>query len=525
MSTLEANLKIEQFNGLRGQNAVADPLQSGQISASEMKNVELLTQNAPPSGICSMKGRKEIAALPDQEIIGQWESVQLGVSYWIVYAVDGTKGYLYHFKPSTQTFDLIDDSLTPVRQANGLTMAQGFDDVFVFTNGVDDYVCVNMTGEVSRLNAVDAEQRPIRGLCLKTQNGRLITNSGNRVHWSRTGDIFDWNTDETDVVTNPAYQEFDRDITALETYGDALVVFTETHSVQFTGNPGDPESFARSGATGGGTASFQSVLKFDNKLFYYDPVAKNIFAYYLYDSGQMRPSDGLGNQVLNLWSQIDPNRLDEVALKGYVSGPYSEIWASLPLQSDDKILIFDYPRGEWVVRDMGPVKALTVYQKEMFAAVGGSIVKERSGDSVLGDFVESSYTCHPIDLGSDSNLKVPKMPLILTFDDSASNNFSLEIMLDNDPKTKRVKRIEKSGDAFLIWATEDGSVGGEWAMDDGTGGYYWNFDDALEQTFNLYGLLPFKQLRLRFFTEKPGDSFAIRRLELKRVKIKTKMLG
>ena len=43
--------------------------------------------------------------------------------------------------------------------------------------------------------------------------------------------------------------------------------------------------------------------------------------------------------------------------------------------------------------------------------------------------------------------------------------------------------------------------------------------------FNLAGLLNFKQLQIRIFTEEKGQEFGIKRLELKRVKFKTKTIG
>ncbi|MDR2902193.1 MAG: hypothetical protein LBU87_03705 [Lactobacillales bacterium] len=527
MYTHETNLKVDRFLGIRLLNPIVD-MQNGYLSAYDAKNVELrYAETSSNVGIYSMKGRQKIATLEGKKIIGQWESIQLGVRYWLVYAIDDAKGYLYHYKPSAGTFDLLYDDLSPVPKANGITTAQGFDDVFVFTNGVDDYVAVMMSADekCKCLDAVDAEGRNIRGLILKMHNGRLVTNCGNRIHWSRTGDIYDWSSSDTGYVTNAAYQEFDSDVTAAEVYGDALVVFTNTHSVQFQGNPGDVSSFSRSEATGGGCAGPMAVCKFDNKLFYYDAKARNVFAYYLYDSGQTRPSDGLAGNMLKFFAQIDENKLGQISIVAVSSSNKSELWFHLPLLEGSVILIYDYLKQEWVCRDMGPLTSIQAISGDVYGAHEDMLVKEDSGDTVLGEFYPCEYTCHTIDLGSDSNLKIPKMPLIFTFDTHYSNNFSLEFMIDERTDTAKIKRIEKQGDAFLIWATEDGAIGGVWAHDDGEGGYYWNYDDAFDSTYNLHGLVPFRQLRLKFYTEKSGDSFGIKRIEMKRVKIKTKMIG
>lgn len=529
MATHQIDMTFSHFLGLRQMTPppVVNPA-TGQISAYDLKNVELKNSTTIPSvGICSMSGRKKIAELEGKTLIDQFESTQLGVSYWIVYAVDETKGYLYHFKPTTNTFELIYEGLTPVHQANGITLTQGFDDVFVFTNGVDDYLSVNMTAttKCKFLNATDAEGRDIRGLCLKVQDGRLITNSGSRVHWSRTSDIYDWSSQETGVVTNPVYQEFDRDITAIETYGDALVVFTASYSVQFSGNPGDTTSFRRTDATGGGCAGYKAIVKFANKLFYYDAVAKDVFTYYLYDSGQTRPSDGFGSAMMKYWNIVDPTRLNELTITPVTGTDRSELWFSVPLMEKDIVLVYDSITSEWVVRDMGPAIAWRVIDDVLYCANGSALYRENIGDTADGEFYQSMYACHTINLGSDSNTKIPKMPLILTLDDQYSNNFTIEIVLDEDPMKTKTIRVERKSDKFLIWANEDGTVGGEWAEDDGTGGYYWHYDDAFNKVQNVYKLVPFKQMRLKFYTEQSGDSFGILKMEMKRVKVKTKTIG
>ena len=133
-------------------------------------------------------------------------------------------------------------------------------------------------------------------------------------------------------------------------YNNSLIVFTDSYSVAYTGNPGDATSFQRSGASGGGCASFKSVIKFDNKLFYFDAKAKNVFAYYLIDVGQTRPTNGLADNVIEFFDQIDTTRLDEIETVSFVDGDRSEIWFKLPYLNGDRILIYDYLKSEWVER-------------------------------------------------------------------------------------------------------------------------------------------------------------------------------
>lgn len=527
------DLFIQNFRGIRKVNPVVDVVSQGVISASVCKNVELnFTENGDNVGIYTTLGNKSIIDF-EKKIIGQFESVQSGVSYWFVYAVDENGGYLYLYKPTENTYELIKDGFTKTETCNAITIAQGFYDWFVFTNGVDDFVgiCLNHETESERiknLEAVDAERRDIRGLALEVYNGRLVTACENRVHWSKVADIFDWSSSTTEVVTNPAYQEFDRNVTAIATYNDMLIAFTNEYSTYFKGNPGDATDFTRGGASGGGCPSFKSVIKFDNKLFYYDDVAKNVFAYYLLDTGQTRPTEGLANNIVEYFKSIYRSRIKEIEITNYIANNKTEIWLKIPTLNKNVILIYDYVKGEWLERvAQSDLRAISVIDGALYSASGGKILKEYLSSLFDGEFIPCEYKMNVINVGSDSNLKVPKMPLIITLDFDRDNDFFIEFIYDDKPERSKIKRVVKVAKSYLIWAKSyDDENGGFWAIDenDEKGGI-WVDGDKNTVMFNLAGLLNFKQLQIRIFTEEKGQELGIKRLELKRVKLKTKTIG
>ena len=216
---------IDKFRGIREQNPVCEVVSSGQMSAVLSQNVELeFSQNGDHVGIRTVKGDTLAFSLPDVMIYGFFESVQEGASYYFVYGArqkenGEAEGVLWSVDLMKGEAEELKSGLQAKENCNGITIAQGFDDWFVFTNGADDYVACRMKDKtVQNLNAKDAEGRDIRGLCLESYDGRLVTNSQNRVHWSKVQDIFEWSEQTTGVLTNPAYQEFDRDITALTEY-------------------------------------------------------------------------------------------------------------------------------------------------------------------------------------------------------------------------------------------------------------------------------------------------------------------
>ena len=138
------DLFIENFRGIRNLTPVADVVSSGTISAVTCQNVELRnTENSANIAIFTAKGNKKVKDV-GKKVIGQFESVQGGVSYWFIYAIDDTKGYLYSYDTVQDSLNLLNVDLSASKVCNGITLAQGYYDWFVFTNGIDDYVGVCM---------------------------------------------------------------------------------------------------------------------------------------------------------------------------------------------------------------------------------------------------------------------------------------------------------------------------------------------------------------------------------------------
>ena len=253
-----------------------------------------------------------------------------------------------------------------------------------------------------------------------------------------------------------------------------------------------------------------------------------MFAYYLLDSGQTRPTDGLANNVIDFFSRLYSDKLNEIEIVSYISGERSEIWFKLPYLDENKILIYDYLKQEWLERAAeSDIKALAVIGGALYSATGAKLLKEYLTSAFDGAYKPAEYKMNVINLNSDSNLKVPKMPLIMTLDFDYQNDFFIEFIYDDRPERSKVKRVVKLGSGYLIWAkSETDENGGVWAINhaDENGGV-WVDDDKNNVMFNLAGLLNFKQLQIRVFTAEPGQEFGIKRFELKRVKTKTKTIG
>lgn len=154
-------------------------------------------------------------------------------------------------------------------------------------------------------------------------------------------------------------------------------------------------------------------------------------------------------------------------------------------------------------------------------------MKEYIGNTFDGAYIAAEYKMNIINISSDSNLKILKMPLIITLDFDYDNDFYIEFIYNDRQDKSRIKRVIKIPKEYLIWAkNKDDEDGGFWAADkDDEQGGIWCPDNKNNVMFNLFGVLPFKQLQIRIFTKEAPQEFGIERLELKRVKFKTKTIG
>ena len=189
-------------------------------------------------------------------------------------------------------------------------------------------------------------------------------------------------------------------------------------------------------------------------------------------------------------------------------------------------MILDYLKNEWVIRDVSGLNAMMLYDGAIYTATGNKMYREYLGNSFNGEFRPAEYLMNIINVGSDSNLKIPKLPIIFTFDSKYANNFYIEFTYDDKPDRRKLKKISKDGDKFLIWCEDaNDEEGGYWAEDENDeAGGIWGRDDSLNVTYSLTGTMPFKQLQMRIFTKEINEEFGIKRIEMKKVKVKTKTI-
>lgn len=516
-------MAFDKFKGIRQQKGIVDPT-GGYVSALIAQNVEFYsTEKADCIGIRTIQGRTLTDELDESyNILGDFSTKQNNKEIRLLYVETESKGMVIKYEDSS----ILIDNLPKTGRCNGITMLYGEYDTFVFTNGEEMWFYADgREPEVEQINPVDAQGRDIKGLSLFTQDQRLGVETKNRVHWSKQMDITDWkenalDSDGNPLATNAAYEEFTNNITAVKTYINGVVAFTESDSTYMSGNPALPSSFVREDASIGGTPCFSSVIVHDKYLFYFDHKQNNIYYFLQNDVGQKRTGEPIAFEIQQVLTNIDFTRLNDIFMKSVYADGKNEVWVKIPLKGGTQsVLVFDYIVQEWVERTLTDITTINTANNGIYTSTGNKIYREN-----LGTFTgKSVYKLSIINLGSDTNLKIPKLVPTVTVDYLASNEFWVQIRVDSKDKIKE-KFIKNRYKDYFIWG--DDTDEDELTLDPNQTWdvAIWGTEESVQSVLKLPPIPAFKWLELTFLTKNIGEEFSIKRFESKKIRTKYKTL-
>lgn len=522
-------LVFEKFRGIREYNGVN---YGGQISAITCRNVELVqTEIADKTGIKSMYGNAVAYALPvGYKIIGLYKSIQEGNAYKIIYAETEEKGTLFFINLADKAEVIVDD-LTVTGESNGITMSSTAYDVFVFTNGINvkticftsdvgyetvimDHNPVSFSrGYVSDIVAVDNQERSINWLGMWEWNGFLVVTSPYGVHASHQNDIYTWNDTAKDIADS-WYIEFSKKVTAVFAFTGGLYIFTADDCTLLNTTPNDTENAIMKTSAGIGCYSYNSIVKHDLYLFFYDDNQKNIYYLQATDTtGQIRPTGPVAKEIQSYFS-----RIDKFKMFSCIYDNKNEVWCIV----NDNILIYNYTQGEWLTRQEQNIEALMLVDNAIYTGgANGVIYIENVNDDFAGAYFPSVYQTTFINSGSNTNLKKQKTPLLLTLNANFTNEFYIQLIVNN--KAKNPKYIKLAKNSTGIFAKEDGT-----STDPRTkfGTAKFSPENTYEKTvIEVSTPQTWYTMGIKIYTEELGQGFFITSMELKNMKAKTKTRG
>lgn len=407
MSTV-TQLICNRFGGIRHRNS---SFSEELISASDIQNVELYYTGINGGvGIRTMKGNLAInETLKDSErIINIFQSVQQETTFFLVYtetiADSDVVGRFYIYDKTTDTLTLIKDNIEPSGVCNGFDVAQGYSDLFFFTNGkvmftvetgIDQTlyayvydthtifadsattptVLYTSSGEVytgtdweidngtvkydsnsatytstsdtttdtiiKNMSPVDRNGDTVLGLGAALFNNRLFIFNKNILWYSVTANIYDFATYGDEWKTSAGYIETTKNITAIHEYLGSMAVFYKDSSQLLTVSNGD---FSLGEDSPGGCANYNSLVFHGTDLYFYDDTKKGVFAFKQVVNGDKTLSDNLAVDIQEELIGIDSSNLDKIRTLSVVLSERNEVWWIIPTSEtyDYKIYAFVY---------------------------------------------------------------------------------------------------------------------------------------------------------------------------------------
>jgi hypothetical protein len=506
-----------QFKGIRQLNGVSS---GGVISAVKSNNVELIqSEMGAETGIKTMAGNKIIYSLPTgYRVIGIFQSVQDGVTYKFIYGENATKGNLFYVNLQDE-IEKVSGSMdfTKTGNCNAITMVSSAYDVFVFTNGKEcQSVSFARNPVVKTINAKDKENHTLEFLSMTDWNGFLVVADQYGVHSSKQLDIETWNYSSTGAADSWSFP-MGKKPTAVYSYTGGLYIFTADDITYLTDSPNISTSRAETVA-GLGCFSYQSILKHDTYLFFYDNKQKNVYYIQNIDTGQIRPAGPVAREIQSYFATVEKFKMFSCIFENK-----NQVWCLI----NDKIFIYDYFQQEWLQRSEQPLNTVCLIQNNVFSGGNdGKIYAEFIQEDFSGDYYPADYQTAFINLGTYSNIKKQKTPLLIVLNDNYVNDFYVQLTVNG--KTKNPKHIHISTNAGGVYAREEdyaGEIIPDYSIYDNDAAIYAPDNVYHKKVVEVSTPQTWYTMGIRFYTTDPGQGFFINSIELKNIKMKNKTKG
>jgi hypothetical protein len=516
MSTKSKSLICNNFTGIR---RVESNFTSSIITASDMQNVELFDTGVNSGvGIRTMKGNTSVLDMPDKSetIINMFYSVQNDETYYFLHTETSSVGRIYQYDMLSGDLSLQVDNLSVTGQSCGVDFAQGWSDLFLFSNG-EEILSLQVVKNEDNTESVilknfelkDVDSRDVKGLGLVVFDGRLWIYDGVVLWYSVKENCYDFSTEGVDITTSAGYIEFAKKVTAIYPYLGALAVFHKDSSSLIKID--SDYSYSQTDESPGGCASCNSLIFHGTELYFYDDTKKGVFSFAQVVNGDKTLGGNIAIDVQDELNDIDSAKLDKLKMLSVVQSEKNEIWFLIPSKDENysTVLIFDYLHSCWVKRKSQRLNNICECNNEIYSMGENKLYQEYFGEDFDGEFINSYYHCSPLNLSADNTLKILYIPPRVTLDMSATNDFMVKYVKNYDTfKKAKIKHIKtRSFKNLFYWDNSS-----------------WDTEVIyLPKETNSIKKLPlstFKTLEITFYTEDVTQCFSIKNIELSKIKVK-----
>ena len=148
-------------------------------------------------------------------------------------------------------------------------------------------------------------------------------------------------------------------------------------------------------------------------------------------------------------------------------------------------------------------------------------------DTFNGIYIPASYKSIPMNFGSYTNLKEEDIKSLITYDKSYNNNFA--VSFTNQKKTKK-KRFELNQGLDFTWGNdepqdEETPDRERWSGDTESYAIFASEDSKQIATVKAKAPSSFYYMNFEIYTEKDGDDFCIKQIEMKDITIEADTTG
>lgn len=537
-----------QFKGIREINGANS---GGAISALSAKNVEFFNSDIGGGvGIRTVEGSQLSYELPNGYTgVKCFASKQNGAEYMFAYGENGNTGKLFYWNlaENIQTVQInnTDVTFTATGQCNGITAKQGDHETFIFTNGDTAYtITINPTPTVTKINAVDnaSPARTIKWLSMTEWNGFLVVASQYGVHSSHKNNFYKWNdpVQSSTASVDSWYVDFGKPVTAVKAFSTGLLIFTGSDVSHLSASP-NLANGVLSNVAMNGCYSYESIVSHGLFLFFYDDEQRNIFYIKQTDTGLTQPAGPAAMEIKSVFGQ----KIEKCRLYSCIYDTYNEIWMLI----NNRVFIFDYNIQEFLEReqsiksgDTSTVRYLNsvcMFKNKIYSIGADGKIRLEKQTAADNSFYPAEYRTSIINMGSNTNLKKQKTPVLLVLNSNHVNDFYVEVTCNYKEKTPKHFIVKVANQGIYVAGEppeeDDPTVTFEpyqlYGNTDAQGNptsinaYFQSENPYKKSVVEISTPQTWYTMSLRFFTLEKYQGFSIESMEIKRLKEKTKTKG
>jgi hypothetical protein len=187
-------------------------------------------------------------------------------------------------------------------------------------------------------------------------------------------------------------------------------------------------------------------------------------------------------------------------------------------------MIYDYVQQEWVQRVEQKINTICLTDNVVFSGYENCIFAEGYSSSFNGTFYPAEYRTTFINLGTNTNLKKQKTPLLIVVNDEAINDFWVQLTVNNKTKNPKKVNVPAQFSGYYVGDEEDTSEVIDERTRYGTARYGGD-NTYSKKVVEISTPQTWYTLGIRIYTDTLGQGFCINSMELKNIRMKTKTKG